>query len=42
MFNATLIVFIPFTVLYMQQPMKLDYRRAGLCIIGAVYFIFRS
>jgi hypothetical protein len=38
----TLTVFIPFTVLYMQQPMKLDYLWAGLCILGAVYFIFRA
>lgn len=37
----TLTVFIPFTVLYMQQPMKLDYLWAGLCILGAVYFIFK-
>jgi uncharacterized protein (DUF486 family) len=38
----TLTVFIPFAILYMQQPMKTDYLWAGLCIIGAVYFIFRS
>jgi hypothetical protein len=38
----TLTVFIPFAVLYMQQPLKTDYLWAGLCIIGAVYFIFRS
>ena len=38
----TLSVFIPFAVFYMQQPFKLDYVWAGLCIIGAVYFIFRS
>ena len=38
----TLTVFIPFAVLYMQQPLKTDSLWAGLCIIGAVYFIFRS
>ena len=37
----TLAVFIPFAVLYMQQPLKLDYLWAGLCLVGAVYFIFR-
>jgi uncharacterized protein len=38
----TLSVFAPFAVLYMQQPLKLDYLWAGLCLLGAVYFIFRS
>ena len=38
----TLMVFVPFAVLYMKQPLKLDYLWAGLCIVGAVYFIFRS
>ncbi len=38
----SLLVFVPFLVLYMQQPLKLDYLWAGLCLIGAVYFIFRS
>lgn len=38
----TLAVFVPFTVFYMQQPLKLDYLWAGLCLLGAVYFIFRS
>ncbi|MFA7269314.1 MAG: DMT family protein [Sterolibacterium sp.] len=37
----TLIVFVPFVVFYMQEPLKLDYIWAGLCILGAVYFIFR-
>lgn len=37
----TLAVFAPFAVLYMQQPLKLDYLWAGLCLLGAVYFIFR-
>ena len=38
----TLVVFVPFAVLYMDQPIKLDYLWAGLCILGAVYFIFRG
>jgi uncharacterized protein (DUF486 family) len=38
----TLLVFVPFVVLYMREPLKLDYLWAGLCILGAVYFIFRS
>ena len=38
----TLIVFVPFAVLYMRQPVKLDYLWAGLCIMGAVCFVFRS
>src|ERR671927_385219 len=38
----TLSVFVPFAILYMKQPLKLDYLWAALCILGAVYFIFRS
>lgn len=38
----TLAVFVPFAVIYMDQPLKLDYFWAGLCLVGAVYFIFRS
>jgi uncharacterized protein (DUF486 family) len=38
----TLAVFVPFAVLYMGQPVKLDYLWAGLCMCGAVYFMFRS
>lgn len=38
----TLAVFVPFAVFYMGQPLKLDYLWAGLCLLGAVYFIFRS
>lgn len=38
----TLTIFVPFAVLYMNQPMKLDYLWAGLCLMGAVYFIFRT
>jgi uncharacterized protein (DUF486 family) len=38
----TLIVFVPFALLYMKQPLKLDYLWASLCIFGAVYFVFRG
>ncbi len=38
----TLAVFVPFAVIYMDQPLKLDYVWAGLCLVGAVYFIFRG
>ncbi len=38
----TLSVFVPFAVLYMNQPLKWDYLYAGLCMMGAVYFIFRT
>jgi uncharacterized protein len=38
----TLLVFAPFAVLYMRQPIKLDYLWAALCLVGAVYFVFRS
>lgn len=38
----TLSVFAPFTMLYLREPMKLDYLWAGLCLLGAVYFMFRS
>lgn len=38
----SLAVFVPFVVFYMNQPLKLDYLWAGLCLLGAVYFIFRS
>ena len=38
---VTLSVFIPFAMLYMGQPFKLDYLWAGLCLVGAVYFMFR-
>ena len=39
---VTLSVFVPFAVLYMRQPIKLDYLWAALCILGAVYFVFRG
>ena len=35
-------VFVPFAILYMKQPVKLDYLWAGLCLLGAVYFMFRG
>lgn len=38
----TLSVFVPFAVLYMNQPLKMDYLYAALCLMGAVYFIFRA
>lgn len=38
----TLSVFVPFAFFYMKEPLKLDYLWAGLCILGAVYFIFRN
>jgi uncharacterized protein len=37
----TLAVFVPFALLYMHQPLKLDFLWAGLCLVGAVYFVFR-
>lgn len=39
---VTLVVFIPFAVLYMRQPLKTDFLWAGLCLVGAVYFVFRA
>ncbi|TPV59878.1 DMT family protein [Aestuariibacter sp. GS-14] len=38
----TLTVFVPFSVMYLKEPLKLDYLWAGLCMVGAVYFMFRS
>jgi len=38
----TLAVFVPFAMFFMQQPLKLDFLWAGLCLVGAVYFIFRA
>ena len=38
----TLVVFVPFAMLYMKQPIKLDYLWASLCMMGAVYFVFRG
>jgi uncharacterized protein (DUF486 family) len=38
----TLVVFVPFAVYYLKEPLKLDYLWAALCILGAVYFVFRG
>lgn len=38
----TLAIFVPFAVFYMEQPLKLDYLWAALCMVGAAYFIFRN
>ncbi|MGB3067013.1 MAG: DMT family protein [Ottowia sp.] len=38
----TLLVFVPFAVIYLKQPLKLDFLWAGLCMVGAVYFVFRG
>ncbi len=37
----TLSVFLPFSVMYLKEPLKLDYLWAGLCLLGAVFFMFR-
>lgn len=39
---VTLSVFVPFALFYMREPLKLDYLWAALCMVGAIYFIFRS
>lgn len=38
----TLLIFVPFAIYYMQQPLKLDFLWAALCLVGAVYFMFRN
>jgi uncharacterized protein len=38
----TLTIFVPFSFLYLKEPLKLDYLWAGLCLLGAVFFMFRS
>jgi uncharacterized protein (DUF486 family) len=38
----TLSIFVPFSMLYLKEPLKLDYLWAGLCLVGAAYFMFRS
>jgi hypothetical protein len=38
----TLLVFVPFALIYMNQPIKLNYLYAGLCLLGAVFFMFRT
>jgi len=37
----TLSIFVPFSVLYLKEPLKLDYLWAGFCLVGAAYFMFR-
>jgi uncharacterized protein (DUF486 family) len=39
---TTLSIFVPFAMIYMNEPFKLDYVWAALCLVGAVYFIFRT
>lgn len=38
----TLTVFIPFSVMYLKEPLKLDYLWAGVCLVGAVFFMFKG
>jgi len=38
----TLLVFVPFSLFYLKEPLKLDYLWAGCCLVGAVYFVFRG
>jgi uncharacterized protein (DUF486 family) len=38
----TLSVFVPFAIMYMKQPLNLDFLWAGLCMVGAVFFVFRG
>lgn len=38
----TLSVFVPFAILYLKEPFKMDYVYAGLCLLGAIYFMFRN
>lgn len=38
----TLSIFVPFSVWYLKEPLKLDYLWAGVCLLGAVYFVFRG
>lgn len=39
---VTLVVFVPFSILFLREPIRSDYVWAGLCILGAVFFIFRA
>ena len=39
---VTLTVFVPFALLYMKERLTLDYLWAGLCLLGAVFFLFRA
>lgn len=38
----TLTVFVPFSIIYLKEPFKTDFIWAGLCLVGAVYFVFRD
>jgi uncharacterized protein (DUF486 family) len=38
----TLVVFVPFSILYLREPIRLNYLWAALCLCGAVYFVFRE
>lgn len=38
----SLVMFVPFMVLFMKEPLKMNYVYAGLCMVGAVYFIFKE
>ena len=38
----TLSIFVPFSFFYLNEPLKLDYLWAGLCLVGAVFFVFRA
>jgi len=38
----TLSIFVPFSILYLKEPLKMDYLWAGLCLVAAVYFMFRD
>lgn len=38
----TLSIFVPFAVLYMNQPLRIEYLYAAICLLGAVFFIFRT
>lgn len=38
----TLSVFVPFSIFYLREPIKLDYLWAGICLLGAVFFMFRD
>ena len=40
--TITLVMFVPFALVVMKQPLKLDFLWAGLCLVGAVYFVFRD
>ena len=39
---VTLVVFVPFAVYFLKEPLRLDFLWAGLCLVGAVYFNFRG